>query len=329
MKHLTEGQRYEISAFLRAGFSKSQIAKELGVHKSTITREIQRNGYGSSKAYYPREAHKRASRRWRRRDVRRAYDQVLKNQVRYYMAKRHLSPEQIVGYCRVRGVRMVSHETIYKWVWQDKRCGGDLYKYLRHKGRKYVHRGATNNSRRHIPDAVDISLRPPEVDARSRFGDFEIDTIVGKNRRQHILTIVERKTGLLIMRRLRTPTAAETASQLIDALSFLAGRGFVKTITADNGLQFSRHALVTSAIGAVVYFARPYHSWERGTNENTNGLIREYLPKGCDFDEFSDQELERIQKELNIRPRKRLGFSTPYDELKKITKIDAKVAFAT
>lgn len=327
MKHLTEGQRYEISAFLRAGLNKSEIARELGVHKSTITREIQRNGYGNSKEYHPMEAHRRAKRRWGHRKVARAYDPSIKALVKYYLEKRHFSPEQIAGYCRKRGVRMVSHETIYKWIWKDKSWGGEMYKYLRHKGRKYRHRYASNNSRRHIPDALDISERPQIVDGRSRFGDFEIDTIVGKSHDQHILTIVERKTGLLLMRRLKNASASEAAEKLVEAMSFLSKKGLVQTITADNGFQFAHHRKMTEGTGAPVYFARPYHSWERGTNENTNGLIREYIPKATDFNKYSDEDLARIQMELNSRPRKRLGYSTPFEELKLLTKIDAKVAF--
>jgi IS30 family transposase len=222
---------------------------------------------------------------------------------------------------------MCSHETLYKWIWKDKRCGGDVYLYLRHRGRKYRKRGAVNNSRRHIPNAIDISERPVIVDQRSRFGDFEVDTIVGASPFQHILTVVERKVGLLFMAKLRKPTAREAADKLIEILSPLAKQGYVKTITADNGLQFAQHERVSSVLGATMYFARPYHSWERGTNENTNGLIRQYLPKKTNFDNYSDQDLKEIQMRLNSRPRKRLGYSTPIEIFKTLTQIDDSVAF--
>jgi IS30 family transposase len=222
---------------------------------------------------------------------------------------------------------MCSHETLYKWIWRDKRSGGNVYLHLRHRGKKYRKRGASNNSRRHIPNAKDISERPIVVDERSRFGDFEIDTIVGASSRQHILTVVERKIGILFMTRLLEPTAQEAADKLIEILSPLAKQGYVKTITADNGLQFAQHERVASVLGASIYFARPYHSWERGTNENTNGLIRQYLPKKTNFNNYSDQDLEEIQMRLNSRPRKRLGYSTPNEIFKTLTQIDDKVAF--
>ena len=329
MKHLTQEQRYEIYGYIRAGYTKSKIAEMIGVHKSTITREIQRNGYGLSRQYYPGEAQKRAERRWMHRRLLRKRDKFMKRRVEYYLREMQFSPEQIVGYCRRKGIPIVSHETIYQWIWRDKKYGGDLYKHLRHKGRKYRKRGLQNNSRRHIPNAVDISERPDIVDTRTRFGDFEVDTIVGSSHSQHILTITERCTGLLIMRKLDRPTAAETEQKMIEALSALAKKGLVKTITSDNGLQFANHQAISLALGADFYFAKPYHSWERGTNENTNGLIRQYIPKSSDFNLFSEDDIRQIEDKLNRRPRKRLNFTSPYEAVKAKTKIDLKVAFRT
>ena len=254
-------------------------------------------------------------------------DKFMKRRVEYYLREMQFSPEQIVGYCRRKGIPIVSHETIYQWIWRDKKYGGDLYKHLRHKGRKYRKRGLQNNSRRHIPNAVDISERPDIVDTRTRFGDFEVDTIVGSSPFQHILTITERCTGLLIMRKLDRPTAAETEQKMIEALSALAKKGLVKTITSDNGLQFANHQAISLALGADFYFAKPYHSWERGTNENTNGLIRQYIPKSSDFNLLSEDDIRQIEDKLNKRPRKRLNFTSPYEAVKAKTKIDLKVAF--
>ena len=329
MKHLTQEQRYEIYGYLSAGFTKTQIAGMLGVHKSTITREIQRNGHGWTKQYYPIEAQRRAERRWGQRKWLRKHDKSMKQRVEYYLRELQYSPEQIVGYCRRKGLPIVSHETIYQWIWRDKRYGGDLYTFLRHRGRKYRKRGATNNSRRHIPDAIDISLRPDIVDERCRFGDFEVDTIVGKNGSQHILTIVERKTGLLMMRKLKKPNAIVTEEMMVNALKFLGNKKLVKTITADNGLQFARHVNIAKRLNADFFFARPYHSWERGTNENTNGLIRQYIPKSSDFDLLQEEEIRRIEEKINKRPRKKLNFASPYEAFKSLTKIDPKVAFRT
>lgn len=329
MKHLTEGQRYEISAFVRAGLNMTEIANELGVHKSTISRELRRNSYLGTKRYAARFANDMAMRRARLKihGYKKSIPKSVFDLARILLTEHNYSPEQIVGYCRLKGLRMCSHESLYKWIWKDKRRGGSLYKHLRHRGRKYGHRGAQNNSRHFIKDAVDISMRPPIVDARTRFGDFEIDTIVGCSPAQHILTVVERMTGLLFMRRLHRATAETTADELISALRPLAERHLVKTITADNGRQFANHKRITEHTGGDVYFARPYHSWERGLNENTNGLIRQYIPKGANFDDYSDEELNMIQLELNSRPRKRLGFSTPIENLQLVTGLDANVAF--
>ena len=329
MKHLSEGQRYEISALVRARHTKTEIAAIVGVHKSTITRELKRNGYLGTSTYYAAFAQRKAEQRCRIRsnNFKRSTPRSVFETARRLIVDEQYSPEQVVGYCRRHGIRMCSHETLYKWIWKDKRCGGDVYLSLRHRGKKYRKRGAVNNSRRHIPNAIDISERPVIVDRRSRFGDFEIDTIVGASSHQHILTVVERKTGLLFMARLRKPTAREAADKLIEILSPLAKHGYVKTITADNGFQFAQHERVSSALGATMYFARPYHSWERGTNENTNGLIRQYLPKKTNFDNYSDQDLEEIQMRLNSRPRKRLGYSTPNEIFKTLTQIDDSVAF--
>lgn len=331
MKHLSEQQRYEISALLRAHHSRSEIAALVGVHKSTITRELQRNSYMGTRNYYAGYAHKKAMQRCRLRtcNYKRSTPRSVFETARKYIVEEQYSPEQVVGYCRLHGIRMCSHETLYKWIWSDKRSGGTVYRSLRRRGHKYMKRGAVNNSRHHIPNAVDISLRPSIVDERCRFGDFEVDTIVGASGSQHILTVVERKVGLLLMARLRKPTAYETADKLIHLLSPLARDGYVMTITSDNGKQFAQHQKVSSTLGAEFYFARPYHSWERGTNENTNGLIRQYIPKKSNFDDYSDDDLVRIQAKLNNRPRKRLGYSTPYEQYKLLTQIDESVAFRT
>ena len=329
MKHLSEGQRYEISALLRAHHTRTEIARIVGVHKSTITRELKRNSYMGTRNYYPEYAQRKADQRRRMRalNYKKTIPRTVFETARRYIVEEQYSPEQVVGYCRLHGIRMCSHESLYKWIWMDKRRGGTLYMSLRRRGRKYAKRGAINNSRHHIPDAIDISQRPLIVDERCRFGDFEVDTIVGSTHKQHILTVVERKAGLLFMARLKRPTAQETADSLIRLLSPLARAGYVKTITSDNGKQFAGHQKVASNLGAEFYFARPYHSWERGTNENTNGLIRQYIPKKSNFDNYSDEDLLRIQTKLNSRPRKRLGYSTPNELFKSLTQIDESVAF--
>lgn len=309
--------------------NKAQIASMIGVHKSTVTRELQRNSYLDTRNYYPKHAHERAARRRRAAAsrFRRRVPSTVYETARELLVGMQLSPEQIVGHCRRNGIRMCSHETLYKWIWRDKRRGGDLYRHLRHHGRKYAKRGAVNNSRAFIKDAVDISERPAEVEARGRFGDFEVDTIVGKNHQQHILTIVERKVRKVWLRRLREPSARETVKMMVDALSPLVPGRLVKTITSDNGSQFSHHKKISKELRADFYFARPYHSWERGTNENTNGLVRQYIPKSADFNCYSDEDLRKIEDKLNNRPRKILNFATPNEVFDLLTKIEPKVAF--
>lgn len=326
MKHLTRGQRYEIQMYSLLGMNKSEIARILHVHKSTITREFQRNSDVKSKGtyYFASRAEKKQRKRYasRRRPIK--FTDVMKEKARYYLEELQMSPEQIVGYCKKHGIDMVSHETLYQWIWADKKSGGTLHTHLRHRGRRHHKRGLSRKRRGIIPNRVDISERPKIVDRRSRFGDFEIDTIVGANHRQHILTINERVTGRLWMRRLSAPTAAVAASMAINILQPMADAGLTKTITADNGLQFARHETVTEALGIKFYFAKPYHSWERGSNENLNGLIRQYIPKGTDFDTLTREDILAIQEKINNRPRKRLAFSSPNDIFVKLTRLDPK-----
>ena len=318
MKHLTEEQRYDISAYLKAGFTKSQIAEKLQVHKSTITREIQRNGYSRYRVYKPKIAQHRAEYRWFHRKLPRRFKEDVKQTARELL-ERDFSPEQIVGYCRKNGIKMVSHETIYKWIWEDKRHHGELHKHLRHRGRRYAKRCLSKKRRGVIPNRIDISERPSIVEERIRYGDMEIDTIVGSTHGQHILTVVDRATGTGFLRKLDRATAEETADQLIDILKDLSRIGLVKTITADNGLNFAAHEKVARTLGIKFFFARPYHSWERGTNENYNGLVRQYIPKGTNFDEVTEEFLTAIEQTLNDRPRKRYGYSSPSERFALMT----------
>lgn len=322
MKHLTSDQRYEISAFLKAGLNKSQIAEQLHVHKSTISREIQRNGYSRYRVYKPKIAQTRAEYRWLHRKLPRRFNEEVKETARKLLEK-GFSPEQIVGYCRKHDIKMVSHETLYQWIWWDKKHKGTLYKNLRQRGRRHIKRGNSRKRRGVIPNRVDISERPAIVAERNRFGDVEIDTIVGGVRGQHILTVVDRAAGIGLLRKLKNGTAEETADELIDILKDFARIGILKTITADNGLQFAAHEKVADALDCDFYFARTYHSWERGSNENFNGLVRQYIPKGTNFDEVTVEFLGRVEEALNNRPRRRYGFLTPLERFSELTGLPA------
>jgi IS30 family transposase len=319
-KHLTEGQRYEICAYLQSGKSQKEIAEILGFNKSSISREISRNADGRNGRYNPDLAH----RKYQKRIVSRAhylkFTDSLKLQVDILL-KAGFSPEQISGYLKRKDMERVSHETIYLYVWLDKKHGNkELYRSLRRRGRKYVRRGSKTNGRGFIRNRVDIEQRPAIVDEKLRFGDLEIDTVIGKNHKGALLTINDRVTGLVWIRLLSGKEAAPLTEATIKTLTPV--KNFIHTITADNGKEFSFHEKIALMLNIFVYFAKPYHSWERGANENTNGLIRQYFPKGSDFSNITNEQVIKVQHILNNRPRKRLGYMTPIEKLKQLTNLE-------
>ena len=221
------------------------------------------------------------------------------------------SPEQVSGWLKKEQVIEVSHESIYRHVWADKRAGGTLYTHLRHRGKKYNRRGAIYAGRGCIPGRIDIDARPKVVEEKSRVGDWELDTIVGKGNSGVIVSMVERGSKYIKLARAEN-RGSETVSQALrDKLSPL--QDLVITMTADNGKEFSSHVEVSNALKAQMYFAKPYHSWERGLSEHSNGLVRQYFSKSTRFDNITDEEVQRIEDLLNSRPRKVLGFRTPLE----------------
>jgi len=220
----------------------------------------------------------------------------------------------------------VSYERIYQYVWHDKKANGDLYTHLRRKGRKYRKRGAAKDSRGIIKDRVNISQRPAIVDEKTRMGDLEIDTIIGKNHQGAILTINDRVSSFLWMTKLNSKNAEELAEKVVEILSPQAH--WIHTTTGDNGKEFAEHKKIAENISIDFYFAKPYHSWEIGANENTNGLIRQYFPKNTSFDSINDKDILYVQHKLNNRPRKKLGFLSPIEFLL-INLANQKVAFIT
>ena len=241
----------------------------------------------------------------------------MKRAVRRFIIYGQYSLEQICGWFWLKGEDLVCAETIYSWIWQEKRRGNDeMARNLRHHGRRKRRRDSQYRSRGIIQDRVDISQRPSVVDEKRRFGDFEIDTIIGKNHKGAIMTTNDRCTHLVLIRRLAGKEATQLASTAIEAL--LPYKDKIHTITADNGKEFARHREIAKGLNAEFYFARPYHSWERGANENTNGLIRQYIPKGTDFSELTDEMLAEIEWKLNHRPRKSLGYRTPLEYCKQL-----------
>ena len=319
-KHLTEGQRYEISALLQSGKSQKEIAEQLNFSKSTVSREISRNADGRNKSYNPDLAPRKYLKRMQMRPHCQKMDYSLRLQVDILL-ERDFSPEQISGYLKRNGMESVSHETIYLYVWTDKKSGDkELYKHLRRKGRHYTRRGSKTNGRGFIKNRTDIDQRPSIVDEKIRFGDLEIDTVIGKNHKGALLTINDRATGLVWIRKLSGKEAAPLTDAAIKAL--LPIKDIIHTITADNGKEFSFHEKIAENLNIFIYFAKPYHSWEKGAHENTNGLIRQYFPKGTDFGDITQEQVMHVQNILNSRPRKRLGDMTPKEKFKQLTNLN-------
>jgi IS30 family transposase len=307
-RQITSGERYAISALRRRGLSARQIAVELGRAHTTIARELRRN-LSSQGWYTPAKANQKCrGRRTRSRRNARITPETWAVVERYL--RLDWSPEQVSGFLRVEGILRISHETIYVHVWHDKARGGDLWTHLRQAGKRRRKRYGAYDSRGRVAGKRHISERPAAVEDRCQLGHWEIDTVMGNEHgRNSVLTLVERATGYTVMGKLQRHCAADANARVIELIGRHPDR--VSTITADNGTEFHSYREVEAATGALFYFATPHHSWERGTNENTNGLIRQYLPKRTSFAHITQADCDRIAEKLNSRPRKRLGYRTP------------------
>ena len=305
---LTQDQRYQIYAFMKAGFSQNSVATEIGVHKSTVSRELSRNR--GQKGYRPKQAHRLALERRAKAckfvKMTPAVIPLIEDLIR-----QDFSPEQVCGFLSRQHNIRISHESIYRHVLKDKARGGDLYLHLRHSRKKRKKRYGSYDRRGQIKGRVSIDERPAIVDAKKRLGDWEIDTIIGKNHKGALLSIVERKSKFTLIRKLPKKRADMVAKAAIDLLQPYKGKLF--TITADNGQEFAHHEHIKEQLKTDVYFAHPYRSWERGVCENTNGLIRQYFPKGMSFETIWEQHVQVAMDRLNNRPRKTLGFKTPIE----------------
>ena len=295
--HLTREERYQIYALKLAGQTQTQIARVLKRSPSIISRELTRNR--GRRGYRPKQAQIMSIER-RAMNARQIDETVW--QFAQDRLKEQWSPEQISDHAEI------SPETIYQRIYTDKRSGGLLWKNLRCQKKRKKRYGSPER-RGAIPNRHFIEDRPAVVDARKRIGDWEADTIIGKNHRQAIVSIVERKTGLTLIHKVERKTAKEVSQAMIDLLKPYQKQ--VHTITSDNGREFAGHEGIAKTLKADFYFAHPYSSWERGTNENTNGLIRQYFPKNRDFTTITQKEIDHAMNRLNNRPRKRLGFKTP------------------
>ncbi len=307
MKHysqLTLEQRYGIYTLLKTGHNQSKIAEVIGVHKSTVYRELKRNhgrrGYRYKQANAFAESRKQGKACHRIDGSTWAYVEQL--------ICKEWSPEQISGWMKKNMNIAVSHEWIYQYILKDKLAGGFLYLHLRCK-KKRKKRYGSNDRRGTLKNRVSIDQRPAMVDARSRVGDWEADTIIGKAHKQAIVSLTERKSGLALIYKVDRRTKENTEGAIKCLLASISER--VYTITSDNGKEFGNHQKIAKGLKCNFYFAHAYSSWERGINENTNGLIRQYFPKNRDFRTITDKELIHAMKRLNNRPRKRLGYKTP------------------
>lgn len=305
---LTQEQRYQIYAFRQAGFSQSATARELGVHKSTISRELKRNC--GQRGYRPRQAQLLAQSRQRERAHRCRIKPVTWSLVEAKL-RQQWSPEQIAGRLALEAGIAISHERIYLHIYADKREGGTLYLHLRCRKQRRKRYGGGRLRRGQIAHRVCISERPPVVAERSRLGDWEVDTIVGKGHQQAVVSLHERRSRYTLLHKVERATAPDVQDAIVQQLKPHSDK--VVTMTADNGKEFAMHQAIAQALEADFYFAHPYAAWERGSNENCNGLVRQYLPKGSDFAGVTQVHTAAIAERLNLRPRKVLGYRTPHE----------------
>ena len=307
-KHLTTDSRCQIYALKSTGHRQKAIAKHLGVAASTISRELKRNI--GKHCYRYKQADRKSIDRRRTASSRpkKLIPEVIKLVELKLLQK--WSPEQIAGRLRHSKI-FISHASIYRHIWADKTDGGTLYIHLRRRGKKYNHRGAATAGRGCIPDRVDISERPKIVDKKTRLGDWEGDTIIGAKHKGVILTMVDRKSKFTLLSKMNGKFAAQVPGIIKRLLNSLPCNTTDGSITFDNGKEFSHHKEITKQTNLKCYFATPYRSWERGLNEHTNGLVRQYCPKGTDLTTYCDEEIKYVENQLNNRPRKVLCYRTP------------------
>ncbi len=312
-KQLDYKKRCQIFGLWRARYTQFQIAKEIGVNQSTISRELNRNitlirtklgcwQYKPDYAQgYARQRHKN-----KKKKIKLTFD--VANFIQDKIQQKW-SPEQISGYARKHNLFLICKEWIYQFILRNKEKGGKLYLNLRHQNKRYRKRYGSPKRTGPIKNRRFINERPSVVDEKTRVGDWEIDTIIGKQQKQAVISIVERFSKKTILKKVSKKTAICVATATIEGLKSYANS--ILSITADNGSEFAYHEMISQELKTDFYFAHPYSSWERGLNENTNGLVRQFLKKGSSFAEVTDTQLELIMANLNNRPRKSLSYSTP------------------
>ncbi len=306
--HLTREERYQIHALRRQDISAAVIAAQLRRSRSTITRELKRNA--GAQGYKPAHAHDRARTRQSARRNARQFNAQQWSQVHNYL-RLELSPEQVSGRLLLEGTLTISHECIYRHIYDDKRADGDLIQHLRCQRVRRKRYASGQERRGTLKKRVCIEQRPAVVDERSRIGDWEGDTVVGKAHQGVLVTLVERKSRYTLAQQLDSRHSAGVTEAVIALLR--PHKSLCQTITFDNGKEFAEHAFIASSLEADVYFAHPYRSWERGLNENTNGLLRQYFPKSTNLRKVTQHEVDDAVYRLNHRPRKCLNYRTPHE----------------
>lgn len=303
-RQLTQEQRYQIYILRKSGVNQKQIASLLGCHKSTISREIHRNS--GLRGYRPKQAHLLAMTR-KTQNTFISIPPSVWNLVEH-LVENDWSPEQISTWLKRTVDIAVSHEWIYQYLLKDKKKGGQLFKHLRCKKKRKKRYGSTE-ARGQLKNRRSIEQRPKFIENRNRLGDWEVDTVVSKGRKHSIVSATERKSRMTLIEIVKGRSANAVKNALLKLLMPIAG--CVHTITADNGKEFADHEEIAEKLKADFFFAKPYAAWQRGTNENANGLIRQYFPKQRVFNNITAEELQMVMKRLNNRPRKVLGFKTP------------------
>ena len=306
MKHITERQRYEIYRMQQSGKTQAKIAFVMGCSQAAISKELKK---GATKRgnYSPKIAQEATDERKKRFSYNRKFNREIERFVREKIEKYQWSPEQIVGYCKKNGIPIVSVERIYQFIRSDKANGGNLYKHCRHrlkKRKKCVGAGVGR-----IPNRVSITDRPPQVAERKEFGHWEMDLIQGTGK-SYFLSLIERKTRYVILKKLENGKNADDVENAVFTALFPYKKQ-VFSITTDNGSEFSNHLNLCKKLNITVYFTDPYSSWQKGSIENANKLIRQYFPKKTNFDNIDYQTIINTQKNINSRPRKILNFKNP------------------
>lgn len=322
-KQLNLHQRYQIQALLQTGSSKGEIAKILEVHPSTIYRELERNTAKRGRTagqYVATNAQRRTDQRHKSKPKQVLLTEPMKKRIAGLLREEKWSPELISERLPLQGEVCVSHETIYQWIWEMKKSKkrsnskySDLYKYLRHEGRRQK-RGNTKDKRGVIKKRVGIEERPSVVDERSRIGDVEVDLMMGSNHKSALLVMTDRASLITMLEKLSGKNATEVYEKMKKRLTNFSS-SWVKTLTFDNGKEFAQHQKIGHLLNAKTYFTRPYTSQDKGTVENRIGVIRRFFPKKTDLRKISDERIKEVERLLNYRPVRKFNYKNPIEVL--------------